>query len=104
MRELFDVLGDLRVDLLDGRENPIADLFRQLLDEVGALVGGHLHRDLRDGFRSELGDDGRLPLVVETLEDGGRFFGREPRQNLGRFFVRELGDEIGEVFVVDLFE
>ena len=102
--DVADFLRGLRVDLLERLEELLAHRGGQDAEEVGAVVRGHLARDLRDRLGRHLLDELFLLVLVEALEDGRRVLGGEPREKLGRLVRLELGDEVREVLRVDLVE
>jgi hypothetical protein len=102
--DLADLLGRLRVHLLEGQEELVADGLRQDAEEVGAVVAGHLAGDVGDRLgRHEL-DELLLLVVLEALEDGGRVLCGHPGEHLCRLLGLQLADEVGKVLGVDLRE
>jgi hypothetical protein len=76
----------------------------RVLDQVGALVGGHLGDDLRDGVHAHRLDEVLLRLLVEALEDGRGVLGLEGLEELRGLLLVEQVDEVGDVLVVHLLE
>ena len=102
--DLADVLGGLGVDLLELLEDGVADRLGQEAEEVGAIVGRHLARDVRHALGRHQLDDLFLLVLVEALEDRRGVLGGQPREELGGLVGVELADEVGEVLGVDLVE
>ena len=68
-RQLLDLFGRFRVDLLERLEQRRGEVGRQDAEEVGAVVGAHLGRDARGRIRPHQPRELTLARFVEALED-----------------------------------